>query len=119
MVIDNNGNVGVGTETPDAKLAVNGVIHSKEVKVDLVGWPDYVFDDKYSLMSLDDLRAFVDANHHLPGVPSASDVSVAEGVEVGEMQRLLMEKVEELTLYILRQDEKIRQLESTVEQLKK
>lgn len=102
------------------KLAVSGKVICSELKVQLpASWPDYVFDDKYSLMSLDDLRAFVDANHHLPGVPSASDVSVAEGVEVGEMQRLLMEKVEELTLYILRQDEKIRQLESTVEQLKK
>jgi len=102
------------------KLAVSGKVICSELKVQLpASWPDYVFGDDYSLMSLSELRSYVDNHHHLPGIPSAEAVENNGGVEVGEMQRLLVEKVEELTLYILQQDEKIRNLQTAVEQLKK
>lgn len=117
-----SGTVAIGTTYVPAgyKLAVSGKVICSELKVQLpAAWPDYVFGEDYSLMSLTDLRNYVNANHHLPGFPSAEVVESNGGVEVGEMQRLLMEKVEELTLYILQQEEKIRNLQTAVEQLKK
>jgi hypothetical protein len=85
----------------------------------LASWPDYVFKPDYKLMNLSELSDFINANGHLPGIPSADEVNNSAGVEVGEMQRLLVEKIEELTLYILKQEEKIQQLQQSVEQLKK
>lgn len=117
-----SGTVAIGTTYVPAgyKLAVSGKVICSELKVQLpAAWPDYVFGEDYSLMSLTDLRNYVNANHHLPGIPSAEVVESNGGVEVGEMQRLLIEKVEELTLYILQQEEKIRNLQTAVEQLKK
>src|SRR3546814_20123989 len=61
-----NGNVGIGTMYPDARLAVNGIIHSKEVKVDLTGWPDYVFKATYELPELDNVKAYIERNFRLP-----------------------------------------------------
>lgn len=109
MVIDNNGNVGVGTETPDAKLAVNGVIHSKEVKVDLVGWPDYVFHENYTLPTLEEVEKHIIDNGHLINVPSAQEVE-SNGLKLGEMNKVLLEKIEELTLYILQMNKEIEKL---------
>jgi hypothetical protein len=116
------GVVGVGTNyVPSGyKMSVNGRIICTELKVQLfASWPDYVFKPDYELMSLSDLNSFIKTNGHLPGIPSAETVASNDGLEVGEMQRLLVEKVEELTLYILKQEEKIQQLQNSVEQLKK
>ncbi len=109
MLIDNDGNVGIGTESPDAKLAVNGLIHAKEVKVDLLGWPDYVFEEDYDLISIEEVEKFIELNGHLPNVPSAKEIE-NNGVELGEMNKKLMEKVEELTLYIIQMNKKIKEL---------
>ncbi|RZT00336.1 TMF family protein [Aquimarina brevivitae] len=113
-----NGNVGIGTYTPDAKLAVNGTIHSKEVKVDLVGWPDYVFEPEYNLPTLQEVEQHINEKGHLQNIPSAAEVE-KEGVQLGEMNAKLLQKIEELTLYMIEQNKKTAQLQKEVEQLKK
>lgn len=106
MRIDNLGNVGIGTTNPGAfKLAVNGNIHAKQVNVDLTGWSDYVFKRDYILPSLTQVKTYIDQNHHLPGIPSEQQV-VKDGLDLGEMNKLLMKKVEELTLYLIEKDKK-------------
>ncbi|MBB6499422.1 hypothetical protein [Pedobacter cryoconitis] len=97
-------NVGIGTTTPDAKLTVNGTIHSKAVKVDLnVPAPDYVFDTDYKLISLNELKSYVEKNHHLPEIPSAGQMA-KDGLNLGDMNTLLLKKIEELTLYLIEKD---------------
>lgn len=98
--------VGIGTDKPDERLTVYGTVHASEVKIDLnVVPPDYVFDDKYQLPSLTSIAKYVKQHRHLPEVPSADEMST-DGVLVGEMNMLLLKKVEELTLYIIEQDQK-------------
>ncbi|MBN9297727.1 MAG: hypothetical protein J0I41_11975 [Filimonas sp.] len=94
------GNVGIGTFNPTEKLSVDGNIRSRKVIVTQTGWSDYVFDPSYKLPSLDSVAAFVQENKHLPEVPSAATV-IKEGLDVGEMQKLLLQKIEELTLYVI------------------
>ena len=97
----NSGNVGIGTTTPDAKLAVNGQVHATEVKVTIaVPGPDYVFDKDYKLTPLEDIKNYIDQNKHLPEVPSAKEMEV-NGIQLGEMNMLLLKKIEELTLYVI------------------
>ena len=116
MSIADNGNVGIGTLAPDAKLAVNGNIHTKEVKVDLVGWPDYVFDKDYELPSLKEVEAHIVENGHLQDIPSAQDVA-ENGIHLGEMNAKLLQKIEELMLYTIAQENKIKLLESRLQKL--
>jgi hypothetical protein len=107
MRIQPNGNVGIGTTNPDAKLTVKGIIHTEEVRVDMsVPGPDYVFEQDYDLMSLSEIETFVKENKHLPEVPSAVDVE-ANGLNLKEMNLLLLKKVEELTLHLIEMEKKI------------
>ncbi|WP_299535741.1 hypothetical protein [Ulvibacterium sp.] len=105
------GNVGIGT-TPQAnyRLAVDGTIHTKEVKVDLVGWADYVFADGYDLPTLEEVEQHINEKGHLINIPSAAEVE-ANGIALGEMNKLLLEKIEEQMLYILQLEKRILKLE--------
>ena len=89
----------------------NGNLEVKHLKVTMNVWPDYVFDNGYTLMPLGELEKYISRNNHMPGVPSAEDVE-KDGSDLGEMNRILMEKVEELTLYII-------DLQKQIDELKK
>jgi hypothetical protein len=115
----NGGNVGIGTMNPDAKLAVKGTIHAEEVKVDLnVPAPDYVFEPDYHLPTLAETETYIKENKHLPEVPSAKQME-EEGLNLKEMNLLLLKKVEELTLYLIEQKKDIRELKNENEEQKK
>ncbi|WP_214228808.1 hypothetical protein [Pedobacter sp. B4-66] len=106
-----NGNVGIGTATPNAKLAVNGNIRAHEIKVETSGWPDYVFAKDYQLPTLQETEQHIKEKGHLQGIPSATEVKT-NGVNLGEMDAKILQKVEELTLYLIEQDKKIKQLQT-------
>ncbi len=108
MVINAKGDIGIGTETPDSKLSVNGKIHAKEVKIDLIGWPDYVFEEDYHLPSLKEVEKHIQEKGHLQNIPSAAQVQ-KNGILVGEMNKKLLEKIEELTLYTIAQEKQLKQ----------
>jgi hypothetical protein len=109
--IVNNGKVGIGTTTPDSKLSVNGNIHTKEVKVDLIGWSDFVFEKKYNLPTLTEVENHIKEKGHLKDIPSAKDVE-KNGIFLGKMDAKLLQKIEELTLYTIQQEKEIKSLKS-------
>jgi hypothetical protein len=110
MPASGTGNVGIGTTTPAEKLSVNGNIRSKEVVVELANWPDYVFDKKYNLPSLKNVEAYINEHKHLPNIPSAKEIET-DGLKLGDVQKRMMQKIEELTLYIIEQNKRIDALE--------
>lgn len=115
LTILSDGNVGIGITNPVEKLSVNGKIRAKEVKVEAIGWPDYVFDEGYNVGKFEDLESYIKANKHLPGIPSAKEVE-KNGIELGEMNKLLLKKIEELTLYMIIQQKEINELKKKVKQ---
>jgi hypothetical protein len=120
----NGGNVGIGSTNPDSKLTVKGKIHAEEVKIDLAVPADYVFEKyylgqsslkpDYTLLTLSEVEKYTQANHHLPNVPSAKEIK-ENGLLLGEMSNVLLQKIEELTLYVIEQNKSIEGLK---EQLK-
>lgn len=139
MAFRSNGNIGIGTGEPGAKLDVTGDVFCKNLKVfdgnvvigtrttlakvDVVGdincrklkvlpttWPDYVFKPEYELMPLPDLKEFIRINKHLPGVPNENQVA-KEGIEIGEINKVLLQKIEELTLYVIALKEENEKIE--------
>lgn len=112
-----NGNVGIGTPNPTEKLAVNGTIRAKEIKVKASPWPDYVFNDDHQLMPLDSLASFVKENKHLPNIAPAKSVE-ENGVALGELNRQLLQKIEEMTLYLIDQSREIKSLKNEIQALK-
>jgi len=114
LFLHDNGNIGIGTNNPQSKLAVDGTICAREVRVSLSGspcWPDYVFDKDYKLMSLSELEQYITTNKHLPDVPSAQEVE-ENGIQLGEMQGKLLQKIEELTLYIIALEKRLAEIEN-------
>jgi hypothetical protein len=111
MWIQGNGNVGIGTTDPKGyKLAVNGGVIATAVTVKLyANWPDYVFKKDYQLPSLTAVKTYIDQNQHLPEMPSAEEIA-KDGLNLGEMNRLLVKKVEELTLYLIEKDKQVNEL---------
>ncbi len=115
--------VGIGTGLMgDYKLAVNGKIGCKEVMVEVTSaiwtWPDYVFEQDYHLPHLYEVEAYISKNKHLPGIPSAKEVT-EQGLAVGQMQATLLKKVEELTLYIIDQQKSLDGQQKLIEVLGK
>lgn len=105
-------NIGAARNAANYKLNVGGRIIAEEMRILLqANWPDYVFDEDYELPSLSALEQGIKESHHLPGVPAAAEVE-KEGVDVGNMQAILLKKIEELTLYILEQEKRIKCLEA-------
>lgn len=125
-ITQKNGMIGIGTIDPDQKLTVKGKIHTQEVLVDLNGAvaPDYVFEkyyqgqsalnSDYQMLDLKSLEAFLKQNHHLPEIPSAQKLK-EDGLELKKMNLLLLQKIEELTLYTIEQQ---KQLDALQDQIK-
>jgi hypothetical protein len=114
MTTDAAGNIGINTANAFSqyKLAVNGAFIATSATVKLYGnWPDYVFKKDYELPSLQEVKAYIDQNHHLPEIPSEQQIA-KEGLNLGEMNKLLVKKVEELTLYLIEKDKEKKQQEN-------
>jgi hypothetical protein len=130
MRVTSDGKVGIGTTNPanyklavagpisaQGQLNVDGVVYAKEVVVDTtLPQPDYVFDANYRNMPLSEVEQHIKAEKHLPGVPSAQEVA-AHGVNVGQMQTVLLQKIEELTLHMIEMEKENTKLRQRVEQL--
>ncbi len=113
-----NGNVGIGTTNPTEKLSVNGNIRAREIKVEATNWPDYVFEENYKVGKLEELESYIKANKHLPEIPSAKEVRT-NGVELGGMNKLLLKKIEELTLQLIEVNKKVDAQYIEISRLKK
>ncbi|MFT3822667.1 MAG: Ig-like domain-containing protein [Chitinophagaceae bacterium] len=121
LTILSNGAVAIGADTitnSEAKLAVNGAIYTNKLKVTQSSWADYVFDKGYKLRSLSEVEAYIRQHNHLPDVPATAEVQ-QQGTDVAEIQATLLRKIEELTLYVIKQDKQLNSQQQEIRQLKK
>jgi len=117
LMTNESGNMGIGAAaSSEHKLSVNGKIRAQEIKVETANWPDYVFKPTYKLPSLSETEQFILENGHLPEVPKAEEVE-ANGIQLGEMNKILLKKIEELTLHLIENDKKRADLEGKVYKL--
>jgi hypothetical protein len=139
LFLHNSGKIGVNTNNPTAQLTVNGNmlvgdpstvslpagyklyvqtgILAEKVKVALAStsdWADYVFDQNYKLLDLTDVKSFINENNHLPGIPSAQELVDEKGYDLSKMDAKLLEKIEELTLYMIKLSEENAALKERV-----
>jgi hypothetical protein len=118
VYIDDRLLIGDNTGADGYKVSIDGKVMCEELKVQSsAAWPDYVFDEDYKLPDIDDLENSILVNKHLPGMPSAATIN-KDGITLGEMSKMQMEKIEELTLYIIELNKKIEKLEDEVRVLK-
>ena len=115
MTMLTNGNIGIGTSSPNYKLDVNGTIRANEIIVNTTG-ADFVFAEDYKLRPLSEVKAFIQENKHLPEIKSAQEMQ-ENGVGINELQTQLLQKIEELTLYIIHQEERIKQQDLRIKAL--
>lgn len=111
------GSVGIGTPTTgNHKLAVDGSIGAREITIESDTWSDFVFEESYALRDLEEVETFIQQHHHLPEIPSEAEV-INDGINLGEMDAKLLMKIEELTLYLIQQNKRIKALEEKNEAL--
>jgi hypothetical protein len=115
LFIERDGDIGIGTSTPGSyKLAVEGKIGAREVNVTAASpWPDYVFDPAHKLPSLEIIERYIQQYKHLPEIPTAREVE-EKGVDLGQMNAILLKKVEELTLYVIDQQKQIDAMKAKI-----
>jgi hypothetical protein len=127
IVSDANGNLyykedssfGAFNGSINSDLAINGRVSAKQMLITQTGrWPDYVFSKQYQLPSLTEVESFIKKNNHLPGIPSAAEVE-KNGIDVGNNQAAQLKKIEELTLYVIEQDKKLKQQSNEIAELKR
>ena len=129
FLVKNNGNVEIHCSSGYPLVAYNpagikilqlqddGLLRAREIKVDLNSWPDYVFDEGYELMSINDLAEFIQIERHLPGLPNAKELE-SRGLNLGEMVKIQMEKIEEQALYTIQLSNQINELKDENEELR-
>ena len=119
LYIHRDGNVGIGTmAVDDARLSVEGLMRAREIKVNPDNWSDFVFQEDYSLKTLSDVETYIAKNKHLPNVPSEQEVK-ENGINLGEMDAILLQKIEELTLYVIALKKENEKQNRLIEQLSK
>lgn len=120
IFVNTDNNVAIGATNPAGyKLAVAGNMIAEKVKVKLQsGWPDYVFEESYVLPTLQEVAAFTAKNKHLPGIPTAEEIK-ANGLDLGETDKKLLQKIEELTLYLIGQDKQLSSQQQLILQQQK
>ena len=119
FLADGGGKVGVGTTNVPTgyRMSVAGKVIAEELRVQLQGaWPDYVFKENYQLLPLNELEEAIETNGHLPGIPAAAEIE-ANGLDVGDMQKRMVEKIEELTLYVIQLDQENNKLKERLKAL--
>jgi len=112
VLLNTNGNMGIGVVNPSEKLTVNGNIKGKKIIVSQANWPDYVLTPQYPLMSIGKLADYIKEHQHLPEIPSAKEVA-DNGISLGDNQALLLKKIEELTLYVIDLQKQIHDLKKS------
>jgi hypothetical protein len=119
MRITSQGHIGIGTTNPGSyRLAVEGVIGAREVKVTLDSWSDFVFQEDYLLIELEAVEKFIDKEDRLPDIPSEREI-IENGLNLGEMDAKLLQKIEELTLYMIQMNKDVKVLKEENSELKK